>query len=241
MNLQFFVCFHKKIFDEIYKISEEENKNYLTFYGVKDKDLETDKNIIYEYELTNYNSTLQKNNYNEGSCIYHIYKNDLYNKYDYIGFCQYDMIFLENFFIKIEEKINSNNINIIFYLDFFKQSFLGGQTIITDNYSNIPSGLKSYNKFFNKNYTTKNLVSNKMIICNTFLISKKIYEKMMSWLIQYFRNDINKIYKSKDGRNFNPGHMIEALTSMFLSLEISEGAIYEKLNLEHNHEFKINI
>jgi hypothetical protein len=32
--------------------------------------------------------------------------------------------------------------------------------------------------------------------------------------------------------------MIEALTSMFLSLEINEGAKYEKLILKHNQDFK---
>jgi hypothetical protein len=66
-----------------------------------------------------------------------------------------------------------------------------------------------------------------------------MYEKMMSWLIQYFNHDINKINTCNNGINFNPGHMIEALTSMFLSLEISEGAVYEKIQLEHNHNFKI--
>jgi len=183
---------------------------------------------------------LQQNKYNEGSCIYHVYTNNLYQKYDYIGFCQYDMIFPEYFFKNIENNLHSNNNNnIIFYLDFFQSAFLGGQTTIIKDYYNVPSGLKSYNKFFNKNYTTEELISNKMIICNTFLISKKMFEKMMSFLIQYFRDDINKINFCDDGHHFDPGHIIEALTSMFLSLEISEGASYEKLNLEHNHNYKI--
>jgi hypothetical protein len=78
-----------------------------------------------------------------------------------------------------------------------------------------------------------------MIVCNTFLIPKKMYEKMMSWLINYFKDDINVMYVSNDGGKFNPGHMIEALTSMFLSLEINEGAVYEKLDLTHNHDYKI--
>jgi hypothetical protein len=105
MNIQLFVCFHKKIFPNIYKISSIENENYLTFYGVKSKDSEINKNVIYEYDLPYYNPILQQNNYNEGSCIYHVYKNNLYNKYDYIGFCQYDMIFSEFFFKNIEYKI----------------------------------------------------------------------------------------------------------------------------------------
>jgi hypothetical protein len=237
MNIQFFVCFHKKIFPDIYKISSIENKQYLTFYGVKDKDLDIKHNIIYEYELQYYYPILQKKNYNEGTCIYHVYKNNLYNKYDYIGFCQYDMIFSELFFNNIESKL-LDNINTIFYLDFFQWAFLGGQTTIIKDYHNISAGLKSYNNFFNKNYTTENLIANKMIICNTFLIPKKMYEKMMSWLMDYFKDCINDEYICDYGHHFNPGHMIEALTGMFLSLEINEGAVYEKLNLIHDHAYK---
>ena len=139
--------------------------------------------------------------------------------------------------INVEYKISKNS-NTIFYVDFFKWAFLGGQTTITHDYCNVPAGLKSYNDFFKKNYTTDDLIRNKMITCNTFLIPKKMYEKMMSWLIQYFRDDV-KINTCVNGHRFDPGHMIEALTGMFLSLEISEGAVYENLHLSHDHKFKI--
>jgi hypothetical protein len=230
-----FVCFHKKIFPDIYEISSTENEKYITFYGVKDR-ISGIENVIYEDELVHYNDVLQKNKYNEGSCIYHVYKNNLCD-FDYVGFCQYDMMFPNWFFSNIEYKI-SKNPNTIFYMDFFKWAFLGGQTTITHDYCNVTAGLKSYNEFFNKNYTTENLLTNKMNTCNTFLIPKKMYEKMMSWLIQYFRDDIT-INTCVNGHRFDPGHMIEALTGMFLSLEISEGAVYEKLNLSHDHNFKI--
>jgi hypothetical protein len=86
------------------------------------------------------------------------------------------MIFLEMFFKNIEYKI-LNNSNTVFYLDFFQLQILGGQkTIIKDHY-NIPSGLKSYNNFFNKNYTIEDLITNKMIVGNTFLIPKKCMKK----------------------------------------------------------------
>lgn len=232
MNFQFFVCFHKRIFNEIYKVSTEEKQKHLTFYGVKDKDNEITNRLVYEYELANYNPLLQSNKYNEGSCLYHVYTNNLYDDYDYIGFCQYDMTFRENVFKKIETTL-TNRDNIIYYLDFFKWAFIGGQTTIIQDYYNIPSGLQNYNSFFKKNYTIDQLIANKMIICNTFLIPKKMYQKMMSWLIQYFRDDIKLNYTCTAGYGFNPGHMIEALTSMFLSLEINEGGRYEKLDLDH--------
>ena len=237
-SLQIFVCFHKQIYADIYKINNAEQK-YITYYGVKERDTTNVKNIKYEYELTQYNPTLQTNKYNEGSCIYHVYINNLYDNFDYVGFCQYDMIFSKNIFINIQQNI-SNNPNTIFYLDFFKWAFYGGQTTIIKDYRNITSGLISYNKFFNKNYTTYDLISNKMIICNTYLISKKMYKKMMSWLIQYFIDDVDNAMCDDCGNKFDPGHMIEALTGMFLSLEISEGATYMKLDVDHDHNYKIN-
>lgn len=176
MNFQFFVCFHKRIFNEIYKVSTEEKQKHLTFYGVKDKDNEITNRLVYEYELANYNPLLQSNKYNEGSCLYHVYTNNLYDDYDYIGFCQYDMTFRENVFKKIETTL-TNRDNIIYYLDFFKWAFIGGQTTIIQDYYNIPSGLQNYNSFFKKNYTIDQLIANKMIICNTFLIPKKCTKK----------------------------------------------------------------
>jgi hypothetical protein len=233
MNIQFFICFHKQIYHNIYKIKEDEQK-YITFYGVKEKDSKNIDNVIYEYELSNYNPNLQRNKYNEGSCIYHVYSNKLYEKYDYVGICQYDMIFPETTFTSIQKSIE-NNPNTIFCAGFFQWAFLGGQTSIINDYYNISAGLKSYNKFFNKNYTEKDLITNRMIMCNIFLIPKKMYEKMMFWLKNYFIDDINtNMYDSKNNIFFNPGHMIEALTGMFLSLEISEGNRYVLLDLQHD-------
>ena len=62
---------------------------------------------------------------------------------------------------------------------------------------------------------------------------------MMSWLLHYFNDDIHKINTCNNGYPFDPGHMIEALTSMFLSLEISEGAVYEKMELTHSDHYKV--
>ena len=41
-----------------------------------------------------------------------------------------------------------------------------------------------------------------------------------------------------DGCDFNPGHMIEGLISMFLSLEVFQGAKFKYLKLTHNDKLK---
>jgi len=237
MNIRFFCVFHKSVHKQIYLCSPEETKRYITYYGVHQKDA-TIENSVYEYELPKYNPAFQNLKYNEGSCIYHVYENQLYNPYDYIGFCQYDMVFNPNVFRNIETRIGQYP-NTIFYMDFFEWAFIGGQKTIIRDFPNVPSGLKSYNAFFGREYTEQTLKRNRMMICNTFLIPKQIYIKLMSWLSQYFREDINRcMVDTECDCDFDPGHMIEALTGMFLALEISEGATYCKLDIEHKNIYK---
>jgi hypothetical protein len=234
MNLQIFVVFHNKIFEEIYNITNEEQK-YITFYGVKNRYI-SNMDVVYENELKLYNPILQQKSYNEASCIYHVYINNLYSRYDYIGFAQYDMKFNSNIFNKISQLISPNT---IFCIGFFDKAFLGGQTSIIRNYNNVEAGLKNYNTHFNTNYVESDLINNKMIFANTFIIHKKMYKKMMSWLIEYFINDIDiNMHDITNDCHFNPGHLIEALIGLFLSLEVAQGAKYELLDLTHDHFYK---
>ena len=239
MNLHFFVCFHNTVHNQIYKVTEEEQEKYITFYGVKQR--QSLKNVIYESTLPHFNPLLQLNRYNEGSCIYHVFKNNLYTKYDYVGFCQYDMEFPPHFFKEIQTNLDENA-NTIFNIGFFEWWFKGGQTTIIKDYPeyDIVAGLTSYNQTFGTTYTPFDLVKNKMIKCNTFLIPKRMYAKMMYWLEPYFKDSIDRnLLDTVNNCPFDPGHMIEALTGMFLSLEISQGAVYKNMILNHDHVYKI--
>ena len=62
---------------------------------------------------------------------------------------------------------------------------------------------------------------------------------MMSRLEIYFIKDIPSIMYDDDGCSFNPGHMIEGLISMFLSLEVYQGAEFIYLKLIHNEKLKL--
>jgi hypothetical protein len=59
---------------------------------------------------------------------------------------------------------------------------------------------------------------------------------MMEWLVQYFADNIKPLYTSfdQDGcyRDFAPGHIIEALTGMFLCLETLQGSTCHQLDIE---------
>jgi len=232
-RIQFFVCFHREVYQQCYEITDRE-RELITFYGVKAR--QPVERVIYEDELSIYNPNLQRLHYNESSCLYHVYKNRLYEKYDYVGFCQYDMVFHPSIFSEIKASLQPNT---IFYLDFFKWAFKGGQTTIIRDYKDVTAGLVSYNKFFNTAYRPEDLIANKMPICNTFLVSRDRYAKMMIWMEAYFIETIEPKMSDPTGLAFDPGHMIEALTSMFLALEVAQGAVYRKLPMVHNNELKL--
>ena len=89
---------------------------------MKDKQ-ETDLDTIYEYNLPIYNPNWQNLNYNEASALYHLYKNNIYNKYDFIGLFQYDMEVSSDCFQEMEQAFRENP-NTIFIIDHFRWIFL---------------------------------------------------------------------------------------------------------------------
>ena len=125
--------------------------------------------------------------------------------------------------------------NIGYFPDIKVTGFRGGHGVIINRIKELPSGLESYNKFFNTNYTPENITQNLLIMCNTFVIPSQMFENMMDWMEQYFLDDF---VLDTDNSSFfshcdNPGHVIEALVGMFLSLEVYKGAKYYPFNLKH--------
>ena len=236
-SIHIYSVFHNYFYDELYNdIENEEENKMITLYGVKEKQINTTKlNMIYEADLEIYNPNFQKLKYNEGSALYHLYKNGLYKKYDYIGICQYDMKFFSNTINDIKNIINNTSIDYIFNIGYFPDikdtGFNGGHGLIINSINNFPCGLETYNKFFNTNYTSKEVIKNLLICCNTFIIPSKMFENMMDWMEQYFIDDLvlNKTNSDCD----NPGFAIEGLVGMFLSLEVYKGAKYYPFHIEH--------
>jgi hypothetical protein len=234
-KIHVYIVFHNKVFENLYEELNDDDKKNITLYGVKNTH-NTKLNIIYEFDLQIYNKNLQENIYNEGSSFYHIFKNSyLYKNYDYIGFGQYDMKLFANTFNNIKKIIHDNpNEKCIFVSSYFpdikKTGFLGGHNLIKHNLNQLESGITSYNRVFNKNYTPENVIENKLISCNTFVITTQLYEKMMSWLISYYIDDIKQhIHPLID----NAGCILEGLIGMFLSLEVFEGSKYYNFEIEH--------
>lgn len=229
--LAFFVVFHEDIFPNIYKNISKKNLDYLYFYGVKKETEHKVKQLLYERELPIYEPIWQKLKYNEASSLIHIYKNNFHKNYKYIGFIQYDMKITNETFDYVEY-ISNHDSNAIFYFDFFKWAFLGGQITIIKDFPQFEAGLKTYNRFFNTDITPFQLIQAKMNIGNTFIISSQLFDKMMSWLSQYCIENMNldNLIDKENNIPFNPGHIFEALTGMFFAAEVVQGnARYYKL------------
>jgi hypothetical protein len=239
-KLEIFTVFHKHIPPQIHQLLSPAEKYLITMYGVK-KRVETKLNLLYEQNFPIYNPMFQRRTFNEGSAFYHTYVNRMHQRTQFIGFTQYDMAFNTN---SINMIYRCANESLIFYNEFFEKWFLGGQSIIIDDFVDednnpIVGGLKSYNEFFGTNYTPQTLIDCKMPNCNTFVMSSSRFDKMMSWMMPYFNLKLKTSYTCPSGHAFNPGHIIEALTSMFLSLETADGSCrFLKMNIVHAHALK---
>ena len=255
--LQIYIVFHKFFYSSFYTNINTVNKEKLVLYGVKESHPnDTGIKCIYENNLDLYNPSIQKNRFNEGSCIYHIYTNKLHEKTSYIGMFQYDMKIQDSTITEINNKITSCGEPTIFAglfaIEESKNRLHGSLQFITTSFSNFGSGLDNYNAFFNKSYTIDDVKKNQFIMCNTYVIPTQMFEKMMTWLILFFHHKVNqreieKIYFQNPGfevcgspeKIINPGHILEALTAMFLSLELSEGVLLYPINIEHDHDYKL--
>ena len=232
--IKVFVDFHQTFYPKIYQLSHEDKLKYLPFYGVNYQQV-SDLNVIYENGFQFYNPRWQALNYNEASALYHIYLNKFYEKYDFIGLFQYDMEVLPDCFKDMEQSF-AENPNTIYIISYFRWFNMGGQVVIHLDFPHFESGLKTDNKLFNTNFTITEVYKNKTPSNNTFVINKNMFKKMMSWLEHYFINDIPSLMHDDDGCDFNPGHMIEGLISMFLSLEVYQGAEFKFLKVIHNEK-----
>jgi hypothetical protein len=255
-----FICFHKKIHERLYKELTPENAAHLVLYGVNETISKAPIESIYEKYLDHYVSSLQKKLYNEGSCLYHVYQNNLYKNLSYVGFGQYDMCFSNKVLGEINEIITNNpSMNIVFAGQFAIESYKkpilqGSLKFITRGLKYFKSGLDNYNFFFDTKYTLEDIIDIPFIMCNTFIIPVKMYKKYMEWTMQFYGNpiplsELHAIYFEDSGMHlstipnpekiFNPGHLIEAMTAMFLAIQILEKAILYPISVEHDPSYKI--
>lgn len=227
MNYKIYVIFHKNIFDRLY---DPECLKNLVFLGVNEKikkkfNRKRGYNVIYQYQLPYFNSSLET--YKETSGIYHIYKNKLYQGLDYIGFIQYDMFIKKTVFQRIDDVLaNRAGIAPLFYSQDLPQPL---SRSLTDEA--IDFFLDSYNRYFNASFTHQALqasawVNTTFIFGSTFLIPVKIFEKMMPWISNLILQDnLHMRFSDHYGVYYNPAQLIERAFGLALAAEYIGGTL----------------
>jgi hypothetical protein len=251
MEIQFFIIFHKNIFDECYKnIPDDILYKYFTFFGVN-KNIEkkivgenpinlSKYKIINEWELPIYDSTFQERGYNENSALYHIYVNELYKNYKYIGFFQYDMKFEENiqYDMKFEENIFEDNIINFLQKNINETPKCFCDKTYTFNYcewdepNTLNYIINDYENYFNKSFSR----NNRYPLFNTYIIPVETYKKIMGWIIQLY----DKLYPwcVEPPNKIHWGH-IGGIYERIMGYAIGEEYLsFVKINIKHDHHYK---
>lgn len=97
MDLRVFVVFHETLDPACYAALDPDEFAALTFFAVnpdipKTYDADLFSRVVNEWELPQYDDTLQKMGYDENSAMWHAHANGLYGPDDSVLFLQWDMI-----------------------------------------------------------------------------------------------------------------------------------------------------
>lgn len=207
-----YVIFHKYIIDTCYQ--KDTYLNLSNYIFLKCNELfpaQYNRNmnyqIIFEKDMKFYNPELQnlKKPYMAVSALYHIFKNKIYQKHQYIGFLEYDLsLEIDPVLVKNNPKVSSiqklshiksinqeisrllsNNSRIIILLSarhrfesfFSENNMIGGKNLFYHIVDN-------YNQFFKTSHTVQELLDNNPVLGDqqSFLADQKTFESVMSFI-----------------------------------------------------------
>jgi hypothetical protein len=184
-----FIIFHKTIYDECYRhISQEDLDAHFTFIAVNESIPKTytpnKYRVINEWEMPVYNPRLQQQKYLDNSVLYHMFANQTYTSYDFIGFFQYDMPFLTNVVDDIRRGL-ANDVKAFYGKNLYPEPFqyvmhtqYFNDFIMPDESDCLPM-MAYYEKYFDKTISRTSVYP----YCNTFVIESAVFEKIMTWLM----------------------------------------------------------
>jgi len=244
-----FVIFHKELFDENYTCDHsfdlskykfvKGNENFKPIYN---KDF--GYNIIYENEFDYYDKRLQKRSYYAPGVIYHIYKNHLYKKYDFIGFLEYDLALRSidkegqiNITETIDQIVNRNKgekLHISYRSTHkFRYLYKQGQTDLLLNGKNwMDTIIQDYNNYFGTKHNI-NCLKNSLEKANTqqsFFVDQKTFEHIMGFITYVIENKLAERCENR----LMPATFLERYFAIALRFEdIKKNIKVINLNLHH--------
>lgn len=258
--IQIYVVFHKYLINDCYKDKNFDHK-YFTFFKCNEKyppqyDSNFGYNIKYEKDCEIYNPELQNESkpYMAVSAIYHIYKNNIYKKHNYIGFMEYDLV------LKPDPKLIKNLGTTDLYDDYFKskqtmveiiknicnnnkkhiiilsgrynfQEFYNEKNMI-DNINLFDKIINEFNDFYKVNHSVEKLLEKNPIICDqqSFMCDNETFETIMKFISHIIEN------KYVEVKGFRPSYLLARYIGVTLELIDVETTL---LSLQHlsRHEW----
>lgn len=225
-NVAFFVVHHADVDVEKY-VPFRNNVKKLTLFGVHGAPVITADDrigIIREDDLPISVPSLQVNRWKEASALYHVFHNlDTVLKAGekYVGFGQYDMTYYPTMF-------DSLALDVIYYLDRYPYGvFNGAQKIVTKRIGRFPPAIDMYNSLFGISMKEHDVKFSIQPLMNTFIVHVDVFKRLMAFLTSaYLVPHLSDEDMKTVNDNFDSmGHMCEALTGCFFSLEIRRGIL----------------
>ncbi|MBN1764203.1 MAG: hypothetical protein JW860_03015 [Sedimentisphaerales bacterium] len=236
-----FVIFHHELFDENYTCDPSfDHRCYQfvkcneTFRPVYNSEFGYD--VMYEHDFEFYDKTLQARSYYAPSVIYHVYKNRIHERFDYVGFMEYDLSLQcakaggpLRITETIDHIINENDAIIVTYRNFHTFGHLAGQEdmpLAGDNWSRTM--IRDYNEYFNTHFDPDTFKDcpEKAATQQSFLADRHTFEHLMGFITHVIED---RLAERGDGRT-RPCTFLERYFSIALQFEQVKKL---QLNLHH--------
>jgi hypothetical protein len=257
MNLKVFTVFHRAIDERLVFVPFHpfEIEKYFTFYGVNEAIPEKlivkrdgrqcqpgpdVPNLILEYQLNWYDGTLQARGFMETSGYVHLLKNRIHESLDYIGVTQYDMRWTDPAAsllcrLAAEPVGKRNTVYGLIYGPILVSPGMFHPLAFSDNY-NWTFLLKSYNKFFKRDWDARVLDNKPLTLCQSYLLPKQQFADLAEWLAVLCQ----EVYPWANQPPYQThwgvlGGFTERAESLFIAARLEEGQIaVDLLPLDHD-------
>ena len=261
MHVKIFTVFHRAIDERLIfdLFTPAEVQDLFTHYGVNaahqpkqittldgqhhDNPRSSPANMLLEYDLSQYDPTLQERGFMETSCYVHLHANGLHQHLDYIGVCQYDMRWTQAALALLRSIVagpsqSNSQCNIVYGMPcgwiMNAQGHLHRLTFA--NHFNWLFLLKSYNRFFHRNWEPKIAMLKPLTLWQTYLMPRQQFADLAAWLTVLCRELYPWANQPPHQTHWGVmGGWTERAESLFIAARLEEGRIrFEPLPLHHD-------
>ena len=256
MLLKVFHVFHQSVDERLILdlATADEVEEFFVHYGVKEArsskqviklNGETvsggfeQGNVLLEYRMPWYDSTLQARGFNETSCHVHLFQNGSHKLLDYVCIAQFDMRWTHPAIAILPKLANSSlQSNVVYGMP---------AGVIIDRQKRIhPAAfpkrfnwnflIDSYNCFFDRHYDPDVLIDQPFTLLSTYLFPQRAFSRLAAWLStlthEVYPWANQPLYPTHWGAL---GGLTERAQALLVAIELAEGFMaFEPLYLNHD-------